>query len=119
MTSDNSSKVLYMLKSRGPLGTSTLARALGISSRTIEVFDQRGIADRFLAAGQTAQVTGFGLTRLDISDFPTCHNYGLALRQKHIERILAYWISELDVPTLWPRSHGIPTAPLAVLITEK
>ena len=45
------------------------ARALGISSRTIEVLDQRGIADRFLSAGQTAQVTGFAVTRLDISDF--------------------------------------------------
>src|SRR5688572_19402652 len=46
------------------------SRALGISSRTIEVLDQRGIADRFLAAGQVAQVTGFAVTRLDISDFP-------------------------------------------------
>jgi 3-(3-hydroxy-phenyl)propionate hydroxylase len=73
------------------------ARALGISSRTIEVLDQRGIAERFLAAGHTAQITGFGLTRLDISDFPTRHNYGLALRQKHIERILAGWVTELGV----------------------
>src|SRR6188768_3936605 len=74
------------------------ARALGISSRTIEVFDQRGIADRFLAAGQIAQVTGFAVTRLDISDFPTRHNYVLGLRQKHIERILAGWVGELKVP---------------------
>jgi len=74
------------------------ARALGIMSRTIEVLDQRGIADRFLAAGQTAQVTGFAFTRLDISDFPTRHNYGLGLRQKHIERILAGWVTELKVP---------------------
>jgi 3-(3-hydroxy-phenyl)propionate hydroxylase len=79
------------------------ARALGISSRTIEVLDQRGIADRFLAAGQTAQVAGFGGTRLDISDFPTRHNYGLALRQKHIERILAGWVTELGVPILYGR----------------
>src|SRR5215204_4125005 len=74
------------------------ARALGITSRTIEVLDQRGIADRFLSAGQIAQVTGFAVTRLDISDFPTRHNYGLALRQKHIERILARWVGELAVP---------------------
>src|SRR6185436_9526989 len=74
------------------------ARALGISSRTIEVLDQRGIADRFLAAGQIAQVTGFAVTRLDISDFPTRHNYGLGLRQNHIERILAGWVDELGVP---------------------
>src|SRR5262245_41620762 len=79
------------------------ARALGISSRTIEVLDQRGIADRFLSAGQTAQITGFGITRLDISDFPTRHNYGLALRQKYIERILAAWVTELEVPILYGR----------------
>jgi 3-(3-hydroxy-phenyl)propionate hydroxylase len=79
------------------------ARALGISSRTIEVFDQRGIADRFLRAGRTAQIAGFALTRLDISDFPTRHNYGLALRQKHIERILAAWVAELKVPILYGR----------------
>ena len=78
-------------------------RAHGISARTIEVLDQRGIADRFLSAGQTAQVTGFGVTRLDISDFPTRHNYGLALRQKHIERILAGWVAELGVPILYGR----------------
>src|SRR5215212_9514032 len=79
------------------------ARALGISSRTLELFDQRGIVDRFLAEGQRAQVAGFAVTRLDISDFPTRHNYGLALRQKHIERILAGWVTELGVPILYGR----------------
>ena len=74
------------------------SRAGGLSARTIEVFDQRGIADRFLAEGQVAQVAGFAATRLDISDFPTRHNYGLALWQKHIERILADWVHELMVP---------------------
>src|SRR5882672_3576481 len=73
------------------------SRAGGLSSRTIEVLDQRGIADRFLAEGQKAQVAGFGATRLDISDFPTRHNYGLGLWQKHIERILAGWVGELPV----------------------
>ncbi len=72
--------------------------ALGLHARTIEVFDQRGIADRFLAEGRTAQVAGFGTTRLDISDFPSRHPYGLALTQKHIERILAGWVEELGVP---------------------
>ena len=79
------------------------ARALGISSRTIEVLDQRGIADRFLSAGQTAQIAGFALTRLGLGDFPTRHNYGLALRQKYIERILADWVNELEVPILYGR----------------
>jgi 2-polyprenyl-6-methoxyphenol hydroxylase-like FAD-dependent oxidoreductase len=74
------------------------SRAGGLHSRTIEIFDQRGIADRFLSAGQVAQVAGFSLIRLDISDFPTRHNYGLGLWQNHIERILAGWVGELKVP---------------------
>jgi 2-polyprenyl-6-methoxyphenol hydroxylase-like FAD-dependent oxidoreductase len=74
------------------------SRAGGLHSRTIEVLDQRGIADRFLAEGQVAQVAGFGTVRLDISDFPTRHPYGLGLWQKHIERILAGWVVELAVP---------------------
>ena len=74
------------------------SRAGGLQSRTIEVLDQRGIADRFLAEGQVAQVAGFAMIRLDISDFPTRHPYGLGLWQKHIERILAGWVAELRVP---------------------
>jgi 2-polyprenyl-6-methoxyphenol hydroxylase-like FAD-dependent oxidoreductase len=73
------------------------SRAGGLHARTIEVFDQRGIADRFLREGQIAQVTGFASVRLDISDFPTRHNYGLGLWQNHIERILAGWVDELPV----------------------
>jgi 2-polyprenyl-6-methoxyphenol hydroxylase-like FAD-dependent oxidoreductase len=73
------------------------SRAGGLHSRTIEVFDQRGIADRFLAEGQTAQVAAFAGTSLDISDFPTRHPYGLGLWQNHIERILADWVGELPV----------------------
>ena len=72
-------------------------RAGGLHSRTIEVLDQRGIADRFLSQGQVAQVAGFAWIPLDISDFPTRHNYGLGLWQNHIERILAGWVGELVV----------------------
>ncbi len=74
------------------------SRAGGLHSRTIEVLDQRGIADRFLAEGQVAQVAGFAHVRLDIGDFPTRHPYGLGLWQNHIERILAGWVRELGVP---------------------
>jgi 2-polyprenyl-6-methoxyphenol hydroxylase-like FAD-dependent oxidoreductase len=74
------------------------SRAGGLHSRTIEVLDQRGIADRFLAEGQIAQVAAFGGVPLDISDFPTRHPYGLGLWQNHIERILAGWVDELAVP---------------------
>ncbi len=74
------------------------SRSGGLHSRTIEVLDQRGIADRFLAEGRAMQVQGFAMIPLDISDFPTRHNYGLALWQNHFERILGGWVDELGVP---------------------
>jgi 3-(3-hydroxy-phenyl)propionate hydroxylase len=80
------------------------SRARGLNSRTIEVLDQRGIADRFLLAGQAMQIAGFSGIRLDISDFPVRHNYGLALGQSHFERILAGWVSELGVPVYRERA---------------
>ena len=76
------------------------SRSGGLHSRTIEVLDQRGIAERFLAVGQVAQVQRFAGVVLDISDFPTRHNYGLALWQSQFEPILADWVSELGVPIL-------------------
>ena len=75
------------------------SRAGGLHSRTIEVLDQRGIAERFLAEGQAMQVQNFATIPLDISDFPTRHNYGLALWQNDFERILGSWVDELGVPT--------------------
>jgi 2-polyprenyl-6-methoxyphenol hydroxylase-like FAD-dependent oxidoreductase len=74
------------------------SRAGGLHSRTLEILDQRGIVDRFLREGQMAQVGGFAQIKLDISDFPTRHPYGLGLWQNHIERILAGWVAELAVP---------------------
>ncbi|HEX7122110.1 MAG TPA: FAD-dependent monooxygenase [Gemmatimonadaceae bacterium] len=74
------------------------SRAGGLHARTIEMFDQRGIADRFLSKGQVAQVASFGWIRLDISDFPSRYPHGLGLWQNQIEHILAEWVRELRVP---------------------
>lgn len=74
------------------------SRGRGIGARTIEVLDQRGVAERFLSLGQKMQVASF-LVPLDIGDQPTRHNYGLALLQVHVERLLAEWLVELGVPT--------------------
>jgi 2-polyprenyl-6-methoxyphenol hydroxylase-like FAD-dependent oxidoreductase len=73
-------------------------RAGGLHPRTIEVLDQRGIADRFVSAGQPIQFAPFAGTTLDISDLPSRHNYFLAIWQTHVERILADWVGELGVP---------------------
>ncbi len=79
------------------------SRSRGLHSRTIEVLDQRGVVDRFLAEGKAMQVQAFAGIPMDISDFPTRHNYGMALLQSHFERILAGWLDELGVPILRER----------------
>jgi 2-polyprenyl-6-methoxyphenol hydroxylase-like FAD-dependent oxidoreductase len=79
------------------------SRAGGLHARTIEILDQRGVADRFLSEGQQAQVVSFAGVTLDLGDFPTRHNYVLGLWQNHIERILAGWAGELGVPI----SYGV------------
>lgn len=81
------------------------SRAGGLHSRTIEILDQRGVADRFLAAGQTHPNLGYGGTFLDMADTPSRHNYLLALWQKDFEPILAEWVAELGVTTL--RGHEV------------
>lgn len=73
------------------------SRAGGMTPRTIEVLDQRGIADRFLAQGITGQNGHYAGLFFDMSDLPTRHNYGLALLQYRVETILADWIAELGV----------------------
>ncbi|MBS1841843.1 MAG: FAD-dependent monooxygenase [Acidobacteria bacterium] len=73
-------------------------RAGGLHSRTMELLDQRGIADRFLSQGQIIQRAPFAGATLDISDLPSRHNYYLALWQTRIEHILACWVGEFAVP---------------------
>src|SRR5580704_18634852 len=79
------------------------SRAGGIHSRTIEVLDQRGVVDRFLAAGQPAQAAMIGSTLLDMSDFPTRHPYALGIWQNQIEQIMSEWIAELAVHMYYER----------------
>ena len=73
------------------------SRAGGLYPRTLEVLDQRGIAERFVSAGQQHPSLGYAQIPLDISDFPTRHNYVLALWQSEFEPILAGWVGELGV----------------------
>lgn len=81
------------------------SRAGGFHARTIEILDQRGVADRFLDAGQTHQGQAMGSAAFDVSDFPTRHPYTLGLWQNHIERILAEWVDELGVKV--ERGHEV------------
>jgi len=75
------------------------SRARGLHARTVEVLDQRGIADRFISQGQPFPVASFAQIRMDMSDMPTRHNYVLGLAQERFEEILAGWVDELAAPT--------------------
>jgi 3-(3-hydroxy-phenyl)propionate hydroxylase len=76
----------------------TGSRAGGLHSRTIEVFDQRGIVERFLSQGKLHHAgISFRHTPVDMSDFPTRHSYFVGLWQGQIEHILAGWVEELGV----------------------
>jgi 3-(3-hydroxy-phenyl)propionate hydroxylase len=81
---------------RKPVQARVGGRAGGLHARTLEVLDQRGIVDRFLAEGRTHPKVSFHVP-LDISDVPTRHNYLLALPQEKTERLLAAWADELNV----------------------
>ena len=81
------------------------SRARGLHSRAVEVLDQRGIAERFVSEGQQHPSVGFDGVRLDMSDFPTRHNYVLGLLQSKFELILAGWVGELGIPIM--RSHEV------------
>jgi 2-polyprenyl-6-methoxyphenol hydroxylase-like FAD-dependent oxidoreductase len=74
------------------------SRSGGLQSRTIEILDQRGVADRFLSQGQIFRVASFAHVSFDRGELPSRHNYGLALRQSRFEEILAGWVGELEVP---------------------
>ncbi|GAB1814359.1 FAD-dependent monooxygenase [Mycobacterium sp. MUNTM1] len=71
------------------------SRAGGMTSRTLEILDQRGIVDRFLTQGWTGQIGHYAGIPLPIGDLPARHNYGLGLPQYRIERALAGWAREL------------------------
>ena len=62
------------------------SRAGGLHSRTIEILDQRGIADRFLSEGQVVNVGQFAGIPSTSATFPPGIPT-LGLWQKHIERI--------------------------------
>lgn len=94
------------LVERRPDQTLAGSRAGGLHARTIEILDQRGVADRFLSQGQVSQAAGFALIPLSLADFPTRHAYSLGLWQNQIERILADWVRDLGAPV----HHGCEVA---------
>lgn len=67
-----------------------VARAQGLHARSIEIMDQRGLLEQFLAHGRQFPLDGFfaGLTRVRPEDLDTSHPYVLAIPQTVTERLL-------------------------------
>ncbi len=66
------------------------ARALGLHTRSVEILDQRGLLDRFLAVGQQYPLGGFfaGIVKPTPPDLDTAHPYLLGIPQTTTERLL-------------------------------
>ncbi|MER5511874.1 FAD-dependent monooxygenase [Streptomyces sp. NPDC002766] len=77
------------------------SRAGGLHSRTLEVLDQRGVVDRFLAAGDLTPVGHFSGLWLDFDEFQSRHPLPLMILQSTIERLLEEWAAELGVRIRW------------------
>ncbi len=75
------------------------SRALTLHPRSIELMDQRGLVERFLARGRPVPGWHFaGLdTPLDFSALDTRHGYTLFLAQARTEQLLEERARELDV----------------------
>ncbi|RNG30563.1 rifampin monooxygenase [Streptomyces botrytidirepellens] len=85
---------LLLEKGAEPTG---LSRALGLHARSVEVMDQRGLLERFLALGQKFATGGFfaGIGKSWPERLDTAHSYVLAIPQSVTERLLAEHATEL------------------------
>lgn len=107
-------RVLVLEKEERPTAQ---ARARGLHARSIEVMDQRGLLERFLALGEQFRVGGFfaGIGRSWPDRLDTAHSYVLAVPQAVTERLLAEHATELgaeirrgcEVVGLSQDEHGV------------
>ncbi|MDL4816832.1 FAD-dependent monooxygenase [Actinomadura opuntiae] len=73
------------------------SRAGGLHPRSLEVLDQRGMLDPFLAEGRPLPGTRFAGLPLDLSGLPTRYPFLLVIVQRRIERLLEARARELGV----------------------
>ncbi|WP_017593913.1 rifampin monooxygenase [Nocardiopsis potens] len=86
--------VLVLEKETEPVG---YVRALGLHVRSIEVMDQRGLLERFLAHGRKYPVGGFfaAIPKPPTEGLDSAHAYVLGIPQPVIDRLLAERAAEL------------------------
>ncbi|MFC9764057.1 rifampin monooxygenase [Rhodococcus jostii] len=76
-----------------------VVRSLGLHARSIEVLDQRGLLERFLALGTQYPVGGFfaGIRKPAPERLDTAHPYVLGIPQTTTERLLTEHATEVGV----------------------
>jgi 2-polyprenyl-6-methoxyphenol hydroxylase-like FAD-dependent oxidoreductase len=76
-----------------------VVRSLGLHARSIEVMDQRGLLERFLALGKQYPVRGFfaGISKPVPDRLDTAHPYVLGIPQTTTDRLLAEHAAEVGV----------------------
>lgn len=76
-----------------------VVRALGLHARSVEVMDQRGLLERFLALGTKYPVGGFfaGIRKPSPDGLDTAHPYVLSILQPVTERLLKEHATGLGV----------------------
>lgn len=72
-------------------------RAGGLNARSLEVLEQRGIAERFVAQGTKHPAAYFAGVMFPLGELPTRFPFVLALGQEKIEQALAAWAGEVGV----------------------
>ncbi|CAK7283502.1 Rifampicin monooxygenase [Streptomyces misionensis JCM 4497] len=87
-------RTVVLEKETEPTG---IVRALGLHVRSIEVLDQRGLLDRFLALGRRHPLGGFfaGIRKPEPQGLDTAHGYVLGIPQPVTDRLLAEHAVEL------------------------
>jgi 2-polyprenyl-6-methoxyphenol hydroxylase-like FAD-dependent oxidoreductase len=73
------------------------SKALGLQSRTVEMFDYRGVLDRFAAGNEAPLFLNFAMFPLDLRTFDFPHPYGLIIPQLRVETLLEEHAKELGV----------------------
>jgi 2-polyprenyl-6-methoxyphenol hydroxylase-like FAD-dependent oxidoreductase len=76
-----------------------VVRALGLHTRSVEVMDQRGLLEQFLAIGKQYPVGGFfaGIPKPPPERLDTAHPYTLGIPQPAVDRLLTEHALELGV----------------------
>jgi 2-polyprenyl-6-methoxyphenol hydroxylase-like FAD-dependent oxidoreductase len=82
-----------------------LSKALGLQSRTLEMFDHRGLLERFGTGHRVPPFANFAMFQLDLHAIPFSHPYGLVVPQSDVEQILETRARELGAEIR--RAHEI------------